>query len=38
MRRFMEKRTELEEIDSKGFRCFEKGKEKMYRIWVKEKK
>jgi hypothetical protein len=27
---------EVEEIDSKGFLCFEEGGEKMYRIWVKE--
>lgn len=30
--------VEVEEIDPTGFSCFEKGKEKMYRIWVKEKK
>lgn len=33
-----EKDVEIEEIDSKGFSCFEIGKEKMFRIWVKEKK
>jgi hypothetical protein len=33
-----EKNVEIEEIDSRGFSCFEKGKEKIYRIWVKEKK
>ena len=33
-----EENVEIEEIDSKGFGCFEKGNEKMYRIWVKEKK
>jgi len=33
-----EKAVEIEEIDSKGFSCFEIGKEKMFRIWVKEKK
>ena len=33
-----EKNVEIEEIDSRGFSCFEKGNEKMYRIWVKEKK
>ncbi len=27
---------EVEEIDSRGFRCFEEGGEKMYRIWVKQ--
>ena len=29
--------VETEEIDSRGFKCFERGGEKMYRIWVKEK-
>jgi hypothetical protein len=29
---------EIEEVDSRGFSCFEIGKEKMFRIWVKEKK
>lgn len=33
-----EKNVEIEEIDSAGFCCFEKGNEKMYRIWVREKK
>jgi len=33
-----EKNVEIEEIDSRGFRCFEEGNEKMYRIWVKEGK
>lgn len=33
-----ESNVEIEEIDSTGFSCFEKGKEKMYRIWVKERK
>jgi hypothetical protein len=33
-----EENVEIEEIDSRGFGCFEKGNEKMYRIWVKEKK
>jgi hypothetical protein len=33
-----EKNVEIEEIDSRGFSCFEKGNEKMYRIWVKERK
>ena len=27
--------VEVEEIDSTGFKCFEEGGEKMYRIWVK---
>jgi hypothetical protein len=31
-----EENVETEEIDPKGFRCFEKGNEKMFRIWVKE--
>jgi hypothetical protein len=30
--------VEKEEINSKGFKCFERGGEKMYRIWVKENK
>jgi len=29
--------VETEEIDSRGFKCFERGGEKMYRIWEKEK-
>jgi len=33
-----EKYVKIEEIDSKGFSCFELGKEKMFRIWVKENK
>ena len=33
-----ENAVEIEEIDSKGFSCFEIGKEKMFRLWVKEKK
>jgi type II secretory pathway component PulM len=33
-----EKNVEVEEIDSRGFSCFEKGNEKMCRIWVREKK
>jgi hypothetical protein len=32
-----EKSVQIEEIDPAGFSCFEKGGEKMYRIWVKEK-
>ena len=28
--------VEVEEIDSRGFKCFEEGGEKMYRIWVKK--
>ena len=30
-----EDNVETEEIDSKGFQCFEESGEKMYRIWVK---
>ena len=33
-----ENNVEIEEIDSKGFSCFENGKEKMFRIWVRETK
>jgi hypothetical protein len=33
-----EDNVEIEEIDSRGFRCFENGNEKIYRIWVKERK
>jgi hypothetical protein len=28
--------VEVEEVDSKGFKCFEESGEKMYRIWMKE--
>ena len=28
--------VEVEEVDSTGFKCFEAGNEKMYRIWVRE--
>jgi hypothetical protein len=28
--------VEVEEVDSKGFRCFEEAGEKMYRIWMKQ--
>ena len=31
-----EENVEVEEADSRGFRCFEEGGETMYRIWVKE--
>ena len=27
---------EIEEVDPTGFKCFEEGKEKLCRIWVKE--
>ena len=30
--------VQVEEVDSKGFQCFEEAGEKMYRIWVKETK
>ena len=33
-----EENVEVEEVDSRGFSCFEKGNEKMYRIWVRERK
>ena len=33
-----ETNVKVEEVDSGGFSCFEIGKEKMFRIWVKEKK
>ena len=26
----------VEEVDSKGFQCFEEGGEKMYRVWLKK--
>ena len=31
-----EENVEVEEIDSRGFKCFEEGGEKMYRIWAKK--
>ena len=33
-----EENVETEEIDSEGFSCYEDDKEKMFRIWVREKK
>ena len=27
--------VEVEEVDTKGFKCFEEGGEKLYRIWMK---
>jgi hypothetical protein len=27
--------VEVEEVDSKGFKCFEESGEKIYRIWMK---
>ena len=32
-----EENVEVEEVDSRGFQCFEEGGEKLYRIWVREK-
>jgi hypothetical protein len=31
-----EENVEVEEIDSRGFQCFEESGEKMYRIWIKD--
>ena len=28
--------VQVEEVSPKGFKCFEEGGEKLYRIWVKE--
>jgi len=33
-----EDNIKVEEIDSRGFQCYEEGGEKLYRIWVKENK
>ena len=33
-----EENVETEEINPEGFICFEKGREKMFRIWVREPK
>ena len=30
--------VEVEEIDPQGFKCYEEGGEKVYRIWVKSEK
>ncbi len=30
--------VEVEETDSRGFRCYEESGEKMHRIWVREPK
>jgi hypothetical protein len=30
-----EDNVEVEEMDSRGFQCYEEGGEKMYRIWVR---
>jgi hypothetical protein len=29
--------VEVEEVDSKGYRCFEEAGEKLYRIWLRVK-
>ncbi len=29
--------VQVEEVDSTGFKCFEEGGEKLYRIWMKVK-
>jgi hypothetical protein len=31
-----EENVQVEEIDSRGFQCFEESGEKMYRIWIKD--
>lgn len=31
-----EENVNIEEVDSRGFQCFEESGEKMYRIWVKD--
>lgn len=31
-----EEDVEIEETDSSGFRCYEEGGEKMYRIWARQ--
>lgn len=28
--------VEVEEVSPKGFKCYEEGNEKLYRIWMKE--
>jgi hypothetical protein len=28
--------VEVEEVDSRGFKCYEEAGEKLYRIWMKE--
>ncbi len=33
-----EENVATEEVDSRGFQCFEEGGEKLYRIWVRQKK
>lgn len=40
LNQFLELRGEddvqVEEVDSRGFQCYEEGGEKMYRIWIKD--
>ncbi|MFW6126266.1 MAG: hypothetical protein ACOC58_04095 [Chloroflexota bacterium] len=31
-----EENVETEEVDSRGFQCFEQSGEKLYRIWVRQ--
>ena len=31
-----EDNVEVEEMDSRGFQCYEESGEKMYRIWIKD--
>ena len=31
-----EENVEVEEVDSRGFQCFEESGEKMYRIWIRD--
>jgi len=31
-----EENIEIEDVNSTGFKCFEEGGEKMYRIWVRD--
>jgi hypothetical protein len=33
-----EENVEIEEVDSRGFQCFEESGERLYRIWVRQKK
>lgn len=30
--------VKVEEVDSKGFKCYEESNEKLYRIWIKVEK
>ena len=31
-----EENVKVEEVDSRGFKCYEESRENMYRIWVKD--